>query len=357
MVLRVVHIQAEGSSAPSNRQNGGMPKHHVGITFGDFAGQWLDRSIAAGLRCGSGYRSILSEYLIPAFGGLDLGAVTRQEYRSWLARLRQSVTRRNTRIAPRTVLNINRLLGTVFAAAVDDDLLEVSPIRPGRRDLPPQRDADPAWRSGSRFTRAEIASLIRDPRIPEMHRITIALAFFLGGRVSEVSALFWCRWDPEWSAPLGRLVVTHGYSTTDRVLRETKTGVAREEPVHPILEALLRDWYLDGWVRAHGRKPLPGDLIVAGSVRGGVVRPLRNDRAIRWLHASCDQLGIRRRGMHALRASFITLAQEGGANSEIIKHLSHPSPRDVFSGYSRFSWAARCEAVLKIDLPMPESYD
>lgn len=340
--------------APQDEMRGTNP--HSTPTFSSFALRWLDHYLTAGGhdgqggRAGQGYRSILEQHLLPAFGDRDLGSIGRQEYRDFIRDLKSATSARGRRYAPRSVGNVHRLAQRIFQAAIEDELLAVSPCRLAQGDLPRARDADPAWRPGARFTTRELAALFTDERIPLLHRVTFCLLFFFAGRTGEVSALRWTSWDPEWEEPLGRLVISHAYSTVDSVIRPTKTGIAREFPVHPFLDAVLADWYAGGWARTYGGWPRPGDLIVAGSLEcDGTQLPLRNDRAAKWLRAACMTIGIRVRSPYSFRSSLITVAQAAGLPSELVKALTHPNNKEVFSGYSRFSWREKC-AIERIDL-------
>ncbi|HTL32338.1 MAG TPA: hypothetical protein VL326_04410, partial [Kofleriaceae bacterium] len=53
----------------------------------------------------------------------------------------------------------------------------------------------------------------------------------------------------------------------------------------------------------------------------------------------------RDRGGHDLRGWYKTRTIEDGADSLIIRRTTHAPPRDVDSGYQRFSWATICREV------------
>jgi hypothetical protein len=56
----------------------------------------------------------------------------------------------------------------------------------------------------------------------------------------------------------------------------------------------------------------------------------------------------RDRGGHDLRAWYKTNTIEAGADSLIIRRTTHAIPKDVDSGYERFSWATICREVSKL---------
>src|SRR6266436_2498004 len=76
-----------------------------------------------------------------------------------------------------------------------------------------------------------------------------------------MAALRWRDYDDQ-CQPLGKLHVSASYSTRQKKVKSTKTGVVREVPVHPLLAAMLADWRKDGWPKLIKREPSADDLIV-----------------------------------------------------------------------------------------------
>ncbi len=64
--------------------------------------------------------------------------------------------------------------------------------------------------------------------------------------------------------------------------------------------------------------------------------------------------GARKRGLHDIRATFISLAFASGASSEMIRWITHGGRGTVFDGYTRLQgkgvWPTFCQAILKINL-------
>ena len=54
---------------------------------------------------------------------------------------------------------------------------------------------------------------------------------------------------------------------------------------------------------------------------------------------------------HDLRARLKTRTIEDGADSLLIRRVTHAAPKDVESGYQRFSWAALFREVSKLRIP------
>lgn len=80
-------------------------------------------------------------------------------------------------------------------------------------------------------------------------------------RFGEASPRRWRHYLPG-ARPLGSLVVNTSYNSLLGIEKATKTGHARDVPVHPVLAAMLTEWRLLGWEAAMGRKPTDDDLIV-----------------------------------------------------------------------------------------------
>ena len=132
----------------------------------------------------------------------------------------------------------------------------------------------------------------------------------------------------------------------------TKTRVSKPVPVHPVLAAMLESWREEGFPFYFGRAPRPDDLLVPS--RLGRVRSVHHMH--RKLQEDLARLGFRGRRQHDARSTFITLALSDGARKDVLRALTHPSPKSAFDVYPSFPWEITCEAVaqLKIQLPSPK---
>src|SRR4051812_12098427 len=77
--------------------------------------------------------------------------------------------------APRTVRNVNAILKALFREASVAGHVEQTPCILGRAQLGKIRDARPEWRREAIYTKAELETLISDPRIPQDRRTLYAL--------------------------------------------------------------------------------------------------------------------------------------------------------------------------------------
>ena len=95
------------------------------ITFGDYAATWLAGRHVAGrpikARTREHYRAILDTHLLPAFGSKPLASITPVDVREWHAGA----------LVDRPTLRSHAysLLRTIFASAVNDELIGANPAR------------------------------------------------------------------------------------------------------------------------------------------------------------------------------------------------------------------------------------
>jgi hypothetical protein len=109
--------------------------------------------------------------------------------------------------------------------------------------------------------------------------------------------------------------------------KSTKTDAVKHVPVHPVLAAMLAEWKLGGWAEMMGRAPTADDLIVplppdaAERRRSRSGEPFRGHdySGKRWREEDLPALGWRHRRHYDMRATFITLAIEDGADPEILE--------------------------------------
>src|SRR5437868_1343820 len=109
-------------------------------------------------------------------------------------------------------------------------------------------------------------------------------------------------------------------------------------PVHPALEEILRAWWDHGWQCFMGRAPTPDDLIVP--TREGTLRSV--GRANRDCGRDLAKLKLRPRHQYVLRHTFITRAQDDGADGSVLRWATHAPPRTAFDGYTRALWSRLC---------------
>jgi len=312
-----------------------------------FASRKLDAETATSKRAaqtvGDQEKRVLN-YVLPHIGKRPLASVEREDIRIII----QDLVREG-RLSPRSIHHVYDATRGMFtmAASADPPLIGVNPctlkVKPG--ELPKKRDKNPTWRKGAVFTHGELLALFTDERNQWDRRVFFAILFFGGMRFGEGAGRRWRDYDAS-AQPLGRLAV---YSQYDGQALKGE-GEGREVPVHPFLAWMLRGWRERGFELVIGRKPKLDDLIVPS--RAGRVRSLTHMG--HKFHYALELIGLRRRSMHDLRASFITLAQDDGGDPNVLRTITHQGNKDVWTGYSRHQWAALCDNVLRLRFPVPE---
>jgi integrase len=148
------------------------------ITFETSARQWVrqrpHRPLIRDL-----YEGILRNHLLPTFGDRPIGKVMPAEIRSWCTEL-------GTKLAPATTTRVYRLLDTIFATAVEDELVMRNPclVRGASTTTLPDR---PTATIATIATIAEVDALVE--AIDDQYRAMVILAAWCGLRHGELLAV------------------------------------------------------------------------------------------------------------------------------------------------------------------------
>ena len=323
-LLRRVEARTEATKAASPD---GPP------TVSSYAERWITRRPNRT----KDYRGRL-KHALPRLGDMLLEEVRPRHIRALVEALRTS------HLAPRSQRHVAATLHTMFADAVADEIIENNPCVLRRGDLPGKIDKDPTWRALAVFTREEVEALISDERIPEDRRVLYAVLFLGGGlRFGEAAALRWRMCDAT-AKPLGRLLIAHSFDVHALREKSVKTEVPRQVPVHPTLASVLAAWKLGGWQRMMGRPPSADDLVIPS--REG--RNRNGNHGLKRFHQDLERLGLRKRRLHDLRRSFISLALADGARKDILRWVTHGPSGDIMDLYTTLPWTAYCEEVAKL---------
>jgi len=303
-------------------------------------------------------------HVLPVLGGLVLREIRARHVIEAIKHVRTTPSENTGEIvSPRTVHRIYEVISRLFGDAQLADLIEQSPCVLDERHLGPLVDADPEWRAGALFTRDEATTLISTTAIPPDRQLLYGFMLLAGMRPGEASALRFRHYDPT-VQPLGRLVVAVAYDSRRHREKFTKTEATRHVPVHPTLAAMLAEWKLGGWAAMMGRAPEPDDLILplppaaAAARRTRTGEPFRTEayNGKRWREedlVALVALGWRPREMYAMKATFITLILDDGADPHVIEtRVTHSKKsRTAFDGYNRGrQWELTCAEVAKLRL-------
>lgn len=352
------YVETAQETIDERRVRGAAPGMPVPVRT--YAAKWIDQRRALDLDWKND-EGRLKHHVLPVIGDMTMGKVRAPDIVDLFRQIRSSTTRR---VAQRTVYNIYSVVAAMFRDAKLDDVIGQSPCELDSRQLGPLTDKDPEWRSGAVFSRAEVEHIISSSLVPADRRLVYALELLAGVRPGEAAALRWRHYDHE-VAPLGRLLVAVAYNTRKHRQKSTKTATSKHVPVHPTLAAMLDDWKDSGWEAMMGRAPGPDDLIVPLPPAAAIRRRSRKGEAFRghdysgkrWREDDLPVLELGRHRRHYdMRATFITLALEDGADPHIIEtRVTHTKKsRSAFDGYNRGrQWEITCCEVAKLNVTRP----
>lgn len=262
--------------------------------------------------------------------------------------------------APRTVYNVYSALCATFRDARLAGRISVSPCCLTEYQLGAKVDSTPGWRNGAVFDRAEAQTLISSSLIPWDRRVAYAIELLAGLRPGENAAIRWSHYDTT-KKPLGGLFVGASLNSKRGVEKRTKTDTEKWIPVHPTLAVILAEWKLHGWTEMMGRQPRPDDLIVPLPPADAAARTKRHESepfrttyysGRRW-HDDLAALEWRGRRHYDMRATFVTLMLDDGADVDIIeRRITHTKKsRSAIDGYNRGKqWAITCAELVKLQI-------
>jgi integrase len=293
-------------------------------------------------------------YVLPLIGRIRLGDVTTKDIRDVV----ETFEKKDPTPAPLYVHRVYEAMSGLFRDAAIAGLIPITPCTLSSkrgRGLPEKNFKDPVAQANASYSKDEAEILISEPRIPEWRRVVYAESFILGPRAGETVGLTFDDYDST-AEPLGRIIVTAAYNNKlKRMQVGGKTGVTKHLPVHPTLARILAEWKLRGFEKYTGRRPTGQDLIVPRlkpSRLTGLYH-LNTGQLNDLLHQDLEMLGMRRRKLHDMRATFISMALADGANKDILKWMTHPPKTrhsSAMDGYVRISWQVLCAEVLKLKI-------
>lgn len=308
-------------------------KHGGPVTVASYAQHWLGKRKTKTV---GNDRARIELHLLPRIGDRLIKDITPLVMRDVIMSMRDQ-----GQLSSKTIREVAGVTHTMFKSAVIEGIVATNPCVYERGVLPKKADKDPHWRAQAIYTRTEIEQILTDERIPYDRRLLYAMKFFTG-RHTEVAISTWSKYDPT-TKPLGTL---H--------LAETKSGVPRAVPVHPVLEQMLTAWWSGGWEQMYGRRPTLEDLIVM-TRRGH--RRYKADATQKQFIKDLARIGLRvkassrnRRG-HDLRRTLITLSRADGALDSMLRWVTHGGkPGEILDVYSTPPWEALCAEVMKLRL-------
>lgn len=318
------------------------------LTVKAYADEWIGKRRERGVATVNDEETRLRLHVLPLIGHMAIADVRPKHIRDLVLALRAKTSDapkcKDDKLAPRTVLHCFATVRRLFKSAIIDEHIAATPVVVEKGILPKNVDKDPAWRSTAIFDRAELVTLISDPRIPPDRRVLHTLKGPCALRHGEAAGLTIGAYDPR-CRPLGKLTVSRSYERDG-----TKTQITREVPVHPAAAAILDEWIATGWRQTYGRDPRPEDLLVPTLRMKARKAADADDDFV----ADLGTLGLRHRRGHDLRRTLITLAQVDGASRDVLKSITHGlSEADVMNLYTTFPWPTMCEAIACVRIELP----
>jgi integrase len=309
--------------------NSGKVVSSGGMTFAKFVTEhWTphcEDTMKASAR--KSHESNINHHLLPALGGLKLSEIQPPR----LARLLKE--KRAAGMSDKTRLNLYLLLGAMFAYAIDQRLLKVSPLSPADRPR-----VEPEEKPTLALPRIEAVITA----VPSQFRPLFIVLALTGLRIGEVLGLKWADVDFERNSLHIRRSVWMGREQSPKSKRSI-----REKPLGAILRHALEAQ------QSLCLSTEPGDYVFAA---GNGHALYADDLRKRVLYPAMDKAGITDRkrrafGFHLFRHSAATHLLQASGNlkttSSFLGHASTATTGDIY--------AHTLPDVERADMEMPET--
>ena len=275
------------------------------ITWGEWCDQWQRyRTLEASSADAEAWR--ITKWLRPQWGGVQLVKIKRGDVQAWVTRLAADMS-------PASVAKVYRILSTSMKAAVEHDVIAISPcVGIKLPKTPPGHEVY--------LSRGEVDTIAHYMREP--YRSAVILLVGTGLRFGEMAGLHWHRLDLNAQAID---VVETWDDTAGRVKGYPKSGRTRRVPVP--------DWVLDA-IGLPGEAKTCGLIHAGGSrCRSGLVIPAPEGGALsarnmrnRHFGPALRHAGIEHVRIHDLRHTYASWLLQGGASlSEVAQVMGHSS--------------------------------
>ena len=294
--------------------------------FSDWAEVWLAGKAAVTEKTWDGYESILRSRVLPTFGQVPVGKVTRDAVGRWIADLKADG------LSPSRIRNCYNVLAACMDAAVDEGLIGRNPAR--RVELPRQRPYDHRYLTARQVDRLAAA-------FPsDADRALVVVLAYGGLRFGEAVALRRARVD----------ILRRRLEIAEAATEVAGRLVFGEPKTHRRRFVQLPRFVAETLARHLADRPSGSDTLVWSAPNGG---PLRygNFRSRVWKpivrRAGPDLEGIT---LHALRHTTASLMRAAGADvKEIQQQLGHLSPVVTLSVYTHLFEGALDPVMERLD--------
>ncbi len=197
------------------------------------------------------------------------------------------------------------------------------------------------------YLRAEVRQLLACEDVLPSSRVWNHLAFYTGMREGEICGRRWRDWKRD-EQPLGLLHVHSQYD--DQPLKTDDQDGARPRfvPVHPVLAAVLTEWWETGFELVHCRRPREEDFIVPGMANRGA-RNISRSGAYTAFQRSLEAAKVENRTVHSTRHTFISVARSGTNRHDLVERITHNAKGTTLDDYTHEEWESLCEIVTGVD--------
>lgn len=287
------------------------PEPHNERGFTTFSEAWLKSQVVEKATM-EGYRSALRKIWQPVFGERDIASIKPSE-------IKQVIADRSQKFTAKTINNNLIPLRQLYLFAIDDELVEKSPVTNIRNRKHQSPLPDP-------FSADEMDRIVghMEAHSPELVWNWFAFAFATGLRPSEQVVLHWSDidWDQETARVQRALVKAE--------IKDTKTYLVRDVDLNARALAALRRQKVHSFMRG------PDTPIFLNPITN---RPWPDEKQQRekFFLPALQALGIRRRGAYQTRHTFATIALMGGVNpAYIARQLGHTTTAMLFKHYAKW---------------------
>ena len=261
-----------------------------------------------------GYKKMLNNQVVPAWGNYSLAAIRSIEVENWLRKLHRKDGRP---ASPATKSKIRNVMSAIFSHAIRYGWASHNPITAVRTSAKRLREPEI-------LTPEEFQGLLGQLELRES--LLVLLAGTTGLRRGELIAL---RWE---DIDFAKEVVNVTHAIWHNVEGETKTPASRKPvPLQPLVIYALTSWretslyrsekdYLFPSTQKNGTQPLQPEMVLRRHIRPALAR-----------------LGITKRiGWHSFRHGFSNLLRENRVDIKVAQELlRHANSRITLDIYQR----------------------
>lgn len=293
------------------KKESGKADRKIAGGFTTYANQWLETLVVEKSTM-SDYVSAINKVWSPAFGERNLKTIKPSE-------IKKIIADRSKVVSGKTINNNMIPLRGIFELAVDDELLERSPLDRIKSQKHQKREPDPFDREETE----QILAYMRD-HYDEQVWNWYEFAFGTGMRPSEQIVVQWR--DVDWK----RQTIRIERARVRAVEKSTKTRTVRDIDLTPRMMAVLQRQKAHSFMRG-----LDSPIFI-NPVTNTPWPDVQDQRKL-YFHPALRALGIRSRDAYQTRHTYATTALMGGVNPAYIsRQLGHRSAAMLFRHYSKW---------------------